>query len=401
MLKRRFFKYFAITPELKVFCVLIFAISIGASTYVPIISRYVETFTPNPIAIGLLATLAWTVYMLLAEPAGYLCDKLGSKRMVLIGGLLAGFGALLIFSINNIFVYIIACFLWGSGDALFWSATKMLTVELSSKTNRTFSFGMYDSSWGFGWAFGPLIGGAAAYIWGLSVPFLFFGIIVLATLPFFIKYVPETKCTNTKIYTAVKELLFDGKAAKDGIAFLRVSSSKVRFALSIKFALYATFALVEVFLPLLRDNFNNLEIGIVFFVWAAVCALTEIFAGALGDKYGRRTFIAFGFIGAGISLALIAVSSSFVPVLCFTVMLALTTAFIEPLVDAFFYDSIKKSVRGLASGLSISAAGLGYVIAPIVGGILAYFGGYIMPLYLASGILIFSSIASVIFMYSK
>ena len=386
---------------MQIFCILIFVISIGASTYSPIISRYIETFTSNPVAIGLLATLAWTVYMFLAEPAGCLCDRLGSKRMILIGGLLTGFAALLIFSFRSIFVYIAACFLWGSGDALFWSATKMLTAELSSKSNRTFSFGIYDSSWGFGWALGPLLGGAVAYVWGLPVAFLFFGAIVLATLPFFVKYVPETRCIRTNVYVAVKELLFDGKAAKDGVAFLRGSGSKIKFALAAKFALYATFALLEIFLPLLRNNFNNLEVGVVFFVWAAVCASGEIFTGMLGDKYDRKKFVVFGFVGAGVSLALIAMSSSFIAVLCFTVMLALTTAFIEPLVDAFFYDSIKKSVRGVASGLSISAAGLGYVIAPIIGGILADLGGYAMPIYLASGILIFSSIASVIFMYSK
>jgi len=394
-------KHFTIKPDLKVFCVLILAISIGASTYSPIISRYLETFTSNPILIGILATLAWGFYMLLAEPAGDLCSKLGCKRMLLFGALLAASGALVIFAVQNVFVYIFATFLWGTGDAFFWSAAQKLVADLSVKRNRSFSFGLYTSSWGFGWAFGPLLGGFAAYTWGLRVPFLFFGAIVLACLPFFIKFVPDTGHKNIKFYPAFKGIFLRGKALSDGLTFFRNSSKNARFALAMRFTAYSTFALVEIFLPLLRGDLNNFQVGTLFFVFGSVAAFTEIFAGALADKYGKKWFLVFGFISSALFLSYMITYASFIGMLVLTIILGISIAFIDPLLDAALFDSVGKSSRGVASGVSLSSAGLGYVVAPIIGGVLAQIGGYTMPLYFAAWLLVAGCILSIIFMQGK
>lgn len=87
-----------------------------------------DRFGVEAMGLSLLSVVQITVYAALQLPAGALLDRLGPKRMLIIGSLIMGSGQLLLAFTDNITMALAARVLIGAGDApVFIAATRLVS----------------------------------------------------------------------------------------------------------------------------------------------------------------------------------------------------------------------------------------------------------------------------------
>ncbi len=357
--------------------------SIGASADEPIFSRFIDLLTGSPLLVGILAAIAWITFTVLAEPAGSIIDKIGVKRAILLGGALDMIGFLVIYLTTSVYALAISLIISGAGAAFFWTASRTHTANFYRKKTGK-GFGNYVASWGFGWAVGPLIGGALAFFFNIKTPFLFSAIILAISVLIFWRIIPDDKKNKHVGKTLAYELR--GGFLRDGLLFMKTSNWNVKKIFLLQMLQYMVLETILIFAPLYFFQLNNAEIGIIFFVQSIVFAISSMFWGRLSDTASKPIFITTGFlITAGISLVLINLSA-FWPILILASIFGLAAALIEPITDAMLNDSVNKTTRGVANGFSQAAYGVGGGIGPLIGGAVAAVFG-LQSVFVLAGLL--------------
>ena len=87
-----------------------------------------DRFGMEAIGLSMFGVLQIAVYAALQLPAGVLLDRLGPKRMLIIGSLIMGCGQLMLAVADNITLALVARVLLGAGDApVFIAATRLVS----------------------------------------------------------------------------------------------------------------------------------------------------------------------------------------------------------------------------------------------------------------------------------
>ena len=84
---------------------------------------------------------------------GALYDKIQFKALI-VSGIISAFSAVFIFSISSFWGIAIGVTLWGIGMGAQESILKAAVVGLTSKENRSASFGFFESCFGISWFMG-------------------------------------------------------------------------------------------------------------------------------------------------------------------------------------------------------------------------------------------------------
>jgi len=106
--------------------------------------------------------------------------------------------------------------------------------------------------------------------------------------------------------------------------------------------------------------------------------------GSLSDKYGRKPILLIGLIGLGMSMSLLAVASKLWMLYAAQMLSGSLSSATLPAAQAYVGDSTSKEERGGAMGRIGGAIGLGIVLGPGIGGLLASIS-LATPFFLASG----------------
>lgn len=115
--------------------------------------------------------------------------------------------------------------------------------------------------------------------------------------------------------------------------------------------------------------------GSAFGFLVAIAALTELifgpFWGSLSDRTGRKPILVIGMIGFGLSMALFGISTQLWQLFVFRGLSGvLSSATLSPAM-AYIGDSTPGRERGGSMGALGAAAGLGMILGPALGGLLA------------------------------
>lgn len=127
--------------------------------------------------------------ILFEAPAGYLADKIGKRRVLAYGLLLAGFFSYL-FSTAETFPALVAyAFMATSGLALAWPAAEGILADHTKKSESGEFVGVWRTAADLGYITGPLAGGFIAYSTSISTVFALAGaaLITVGVSVFFFK----------------------------------------------------------------------------------------------------------------------------------------------------------------------------------------------------------------------
>lgn len=146
---------------------------------------------------------------------------------------------------------------------------------------------------------------------------------------------------------------------------------------------FLDFLSVGIIAPIFPDLIRHFEggdfarasnmLGYFLLAWATMQFIFSPILGAWSDRFGRRPIILISCFGLGIDYIFMALAPSLSWLFVGRVISGITTSNVS---TAFAYvtDTTTQDNRAKAFGLISAAFGLGFVIGPVVGGLLSHYG---------------------------
>ncbi len=373
-------------------CVLIAVNQLGFGAVVPVLPLYAQSFGVSASAIGATVAIYGLGRFLIAVPTGRLADRLGRRPTLALGGAISALGNFWCAAAGSYAELVAARLLAGAGAGVVLTAGVVVLADISTPSRRGRTMAIYQGTFLFAVGVGPLPGGWLAAHAGLAAPFAAYGAAALAAglLAWFA--VGETRAAGAGTGGAAL-------APPRFAAQLRILLAKVGFRLVSAIALMnavartgALFSLV----PLLahdRLDLSTTRIGLGLALGSVTGILATYPAGALADRYGRKTVIVPAAIGSGLSMALFCIAPDYGWFLVACVVWGGAIAVGGAAPAAYAADTAPAGMNAAAMSTFRMLGDFGYVVGPVALGALADAQGAEAALWVAAGGLIASGLA--------
>jgi MFS family permease len=348
--------------------VLAMAILVGvgehmAERFLPI---YIMALGGGAIAIGLLNGLDNLLSALYSFPGGYLADKLGEKRALLIFNLVAIVGYLIVILIPTWQAVIVGAFFFLSWSALSLPATMGIVSKVLPKNKRTMGVSMHSIVRRVPMALGPIVGGLCIGIWGevLGVRIAFgFAIITSIIAAVLQQWLIEDHAPSNAHEAEGNPLRMWGQMSPQ-LRNLLVADVLVRFCEQIPYAFVVVWCMKMIESPVTAFQF-----GILTTVEMATAMLIYIPVAHYADTTHKKPFVVATFAFFSIFPIILLYAHSFWP---------LVIAFIVRGLKEFGEPTRKALIMDLApEGRKAGMFGLYYLVRDVIVSVAAFGGAFI------------------------
>jgi MFS family permease len=305
--------------------------------------------------------------------AGGLAERVGRKRLLVLGWLFALPVPLLIATAPSWWVIVGANVFLGLNQGLAWSMTVVMKIDLVGPRRRGLALGLNESAGYLGVALAAFATGALAasyaprtLVWAGAA--VIAGLGTLVSL-FFIRdtgaHVDEEQRRRGAAVASTLRSAFVRGTVKDRL--LR-ACSQAGLVNNLNDAL--AWGLAPLYLA--ANGASVTEVGIVAAVYPAVWGLGQLATGALSDLTGRKPLIASGMlVQAGALALLVAGDGAFAPALGAAILLGVGTALVYPTLIAAVSDVAQPVDRAQLVGVYRFWRDFGFVVGAVVAGTLA------------------------------
>lgn len=317
-----------------------------------------------------IVTAVWGVTQFIAAPiAGELSDRLGRKRLLLIGVAVLGFSHLLFgigVEIGSVGLLFFARAIAGiaAGNAAIAQAT---IADVTAPKDRAKNFGLIGAAFGIGFILGPLLSG---WIAGVSndpaMPFWVAGALGALNMAFVAAFLPETNkaAAIKRPFTLLKGVRNIGAAVRD-VETRPLYTASFVYLLGFGFLppFYGVFLVNEL-------GFDAAQVGMAFgAVGACVTFAQLVMLRILAPRFSERAILRISMVTVAISMA----TFSFMPTWWLVMAMIPFTAIPQGLTMANMMALISRAVpperQGVALGINGSLLALGSALAPAIGGL--------------------------------
>jgi MFS family permease len=305
--------------------------------------------------------------------AGRLSDRVGRKRVLVVGWLVAlPVPFLLMWAPSWGWILFANVFL-GVSQGLTWSTTVIMKIDLAGPARRGFAMGLNEFA-GYGAvAVSALATGYVAATYGLrpepfylGVGFAAIGLVLSAAL---------VRDTHAHARHEAKNHAAPVEAVSQREIFIRTSfrdrelSSISQAGLVNNLNDGMAWGLFPLFYA--AANVSLERIGWLAAIYPAVWGIGQLSTGALSDRIGRKWLIAGGMWVQAVGIVAIVLSSGFVGFAIGAALLGAGTAMVYPTLLAAIADVAHPSWRASAVGIYRLWRDLGYAIGAVIAGITA------------------------------
>ena len=368
-LRRRIVDFFALQQSMVALLAMVILVGMGekmAERFLPI---YIIALGGGAVEIGLLNGLDNLLSALYSFPGGYLSDRFGTKRALLIFNLMAMAGFLIVILIPSVYAVIIGSILFLSWTAISLPATMSLVARVLPKSKRTMGVSMHSLVRRIPMALGPVIGGLFIAGWGetTGVRLAFVAALVMALLAavlqqILIKDEPPDKASNPN--GAEKNPLAMFRMMSPQLKNLLVADILIRFAEQIPYAFVVVWAMKSIAQPV-----TAIEFGLLTTIEMVVAVLCYIPVAYWADKTSKKPFVVMTFINFTAFPLVLWLSQSFWP---------LVGAFVVRGLKEFGEPTRKAMIMDLApSGREAAMFGTYYLIRDSIVSLAAFGGAFL------------------------
>ncbi|RDI73672.1 Major Facilitator Superfamily [Gaiella occulta] len=310
--------------------------------------------------------------------AGTLADRVGRRRLLVLGWLLALPVPVLIGLAPSWGLVVVANLFLGASQGLAWSMTVVMKIDLVGPRRRGLALGFNESAGYLGVATAALVTGLLAasiaprtLVWGGGAAVAAAGL--LASILF---------VRDTRAHVAAEQAGHGGRERKISLrdAFPLVSyrdpvlraCSQAGLVNNLNDAL--AWGLAPLYLA--AGGAGGSQIGAVAAAYPAVWGVGQLGTGWLSDHTGRKPLIALGMLVQGGALALlVAGGGAFAPALAAAVLLGAGTAMVYPTLIAAVSDAVEPRDRAQAVGIYRFWRDAGFVAGGLTAGLVADLAG--------------------------
>lgn len=350
--------------DIKLLAIVLFIVEfVRGAVLVSLLPIYgAKTLGLTPDVIGVAISAHYVTDTALKIVIGYLLDRFSQKLVVLISLLIALSGVYALQFAHLPWMFIAAAAWYGIGMSPIW----IVCLTKVSEENRATQMGYLYTIWLFGLGSGPIVCNILLDYSTTNTYWLLLALSAAAcVLSFFIR--------GGKTVSVMRIPL------KEQIAALRERLSQMKFILP-GMILQTTGA--SMLLPIL-PTFASHELGLtgaqysILLTAGGLCAVAGLIPmGKLADKLGgKRWFLALGFACFSAGLYILAWGLSFWYCLVIAVLLGLSYAAVLPTWNALLATYVPPKQEGVGWGLLSTFEGIGVMIGPILGGVIALWGG--------------------------
>jgi MFS family permease len=305
--------------------------------------------------------------------AGGLARRVGRKRLLVLGWLLALPVPALIALAPNWWVIVAANVFLGLNQGLAWSMTVVMKIDLVGPRRRGLALGLNESAGYLGVAAAALATGALAATYAPRT-LVWVGALVIAGLGTLISLLfvrdtgahveEEQRRQGAAVAISLRAAFIRG-TVRDRV--LR-ACSQAGLINNLNDAL--AWGLAPLYLA--ANGASVTEVGIVAAAYPAVWGLGQLATGALSDRTGRKPLITIGMlVQAGALAFLVAGGGAFEPALGAAILLGLGTALVYPTLIAAVSDVAQPVDRAQLVGVYRFWRDFGFVVGALLVGVVA------------------------------
>jgi len=339
-----------------------------AERFLPI---YLIALGGGPIVIGLLNGLDNLMSALYAFPGGYLSDRMGFKKALLVFNLFAMFGYLLVILIPAWPAVLVGALFFLSWSAISLPATMSLVARMLPMNKRTMGVSMHSLVRRIPMALGPIIGGLSIGIWGErdGVRLAFVVALLLAVLAAVMQQKmiaedPARESDRTQSKKPEKNPLRLFREMSPALRRLLVSDILVRFCEQIPYAFVVVWCMKVIQAPVTAFQF-----GILTSIEMATAMLVYIPVAYLADRSTKKPFVVITFIFFTLFPLALLFAGSF-EFLAFAFILRGLKEFGEPTRKALIMDLAPEDRKAAMFGLY-------YLMRDVIVSIAAFGGAFL------------------------
>ncbi len=354
----------------------------------PIFAPYVSReFTAPIVLVGLAVSGYFVLRMFTELPFGAISDKIGPRKPLLLGRVLATLGAFMSWVATDVYQLIVARALWGVGDAAFFCISIAYVASLFSGNERGKAIGTFQAVEMIGSFAGQSMGGIIATAIGIRNIFLLnsvLGVVALALV------MPIGGQKGSSGVLSVRSIFPSRTMMRS------VINSTVLIACLMNFSVvFRNNGIISTLLPIYYTtelDFTLAEYSLLMASSTAGAAIGTVSGGALSDRFERKKVIALGFGLGIIATSLLGMVTQLI--LLFPVM-ALNGFFwgiIYSVTPALVADSVPETVRGAAVGTYRTFFDFGGLVGPVAMSVVAQLAGlpygYFVSFYLGAALML-------------
>lgn len=268
-----------------------------AERFLPI---YMLALGSGALAIGLLQAMDNLLSALYSFPGGYLADRIGTKKSLLIFNLVAMAGFVLVILIPSWQAVLAGAVLFISWSAISMPATLSLIYKVLPPNKRTMGVSMHSLVRRIPMALGPMIGGIFISLWGEldGVRMAFGTALVMAVVALLLQQrmidddaVDKDFAASAGSLTPEKNPLKLMRLMNPAMKALLVTDILIRFCEQIPYAFVVVWCMKVIYQPV-----SAIQFGLLTTVEMITAALVYIPVAFLADRSTKKPFVLITFV---------------------------------------------------------------------------------------------------------
>ncbi len=365
-----------------------FIVSLGFGLIFPLFPLYLTYLAGGETDVGIQVGILFSSFMLtralLATPFGNLSDRVGRKRIILIGSFMYAVLAVLFTIPESWTGLVFVRGFQGVASAMVWPVSEALVIDSTPPSLRGSAMGKIVMSSNLGMVIGPFVGaalfGLAHRTLGFSLgesyrfPFYFTALLALVGALLAWRNVTDAiapRAESTKL--SLRQIGRPEGVDKDGLRNLRALYANAAME---GFAFSSLGPLMVLFLVFRFPELGADTIPLIIGVAMGLGALVAFPAGRMADRVGKKRMFVLGGYLSFVGTMFIPFWSALALVILFLAARSMAFQVASPALRALQADILPERVRGRLIGVLETMSNLGAVVGAIIGGTLwDYFHG--------------------------
>lgn len=386
--------------HILILCFSSFFAMTGISVISPLIPEMKSFFQVSYANTGLIISAFGVARLIIDIPAGFLCDKISKKKLMISGILVLITGSIYAANSPTFFHIVTARIVMGIGSCLISTVALIWVLSLSSPDNRATYMSYNQSAHLTGSSIFPMVGGYLGRIYGWRAGFYFCAAAAAISL------ILISVFTREKIHAKSGADIGHSKKEKATLREFFFNNKSFLMLLALYYASFAIFfnrtGFRNTVIPLYGRDKLDLDpayIGTVLTIAALTSLIVTMPGGILADKFGKKKILLPGLTLIALGNLSFLFASDFVKFILATMLLS-TGAMGSAIPGAILVDIVHPSIQGRIIGIYRFIGDVGFIVGPIFLGTLLDYFGYSAAIFVTASTVFVAILVCAIFVES-